>query len=111
METPLSTAPSFTLLKNLVESRTFSDYLIKYAYFVKCCFNQFASISDPEKWTKNVAQRKKKKNTWNVIWNNSWLLICFVNDVTKHVFLNGEGLQTLILGIFTTEMLHKQYKS
>ena len=110
METPLSTAPSFTLLKNLVESRTFSDYLIKYAYFVKCCFNQFASISDPEKWTKNVAQRKKK-NTWNVIWNNSWLLICFVNDVTKHVFLNGEGLQTLILGIFTTEMLHKQCKS
>ena len=54
---------------------------------------------------------EKKKNTWNVIWNNSWLLICFVNDVTKHVFLNGEGLQTLILGIFTTEMLHKQCKS
>ena len=36
--------------------------------------------------------------------------ICF-NDVTKHVFLNGEGLQILILGIFTTQMLHKQYKS
>ena len=36
-----------------------------------------------------------------------------------HVFLNGEGLQTLILeglqtlilGIFTTKMLHKQCKS
>ena len=25
--------------------------------------------------------------------------------------LNGEGLQTLILGIFATKMLHKQYKS
>ena len=25
------------------------DYLIKYAYFVKCYFNRFASISDPEK--------------------------------------------------------------
>ena len=36
--------------------------------------------------------------------------ICF-NDVTKQVFLNGEGLQILILGIFTTQMLHKQYKS
>ena len=32
-------------------------------------------------------------------------------DVTKHVFLNGEGLQTLILGIFSTKMLHKQCKS
>ena len=42
----------------------------------------------------------------NVISNNSWHY--FVNDVTKHVFLNGEGLQTLILGIFTTKMLHKE---
>ena len=25
------------------------DYLIKYAYFVKCYLNRFASISDPEK--------------------------------------------------------------
>ena len=33
---------------------------------------------------------------------------CFVNDATKHVFLNGEGLRTLILGIFTTKMLHKR---
>ena len=29
----------------------------------------------------------------------------------KNVFLNGKGLQTLILGIFTTKMLHKQRKS
>ena len=37
------------------------DYRIKYAYFVKCYLERFASISDPEKWTTNVAQRKKKK--------------------------------------------------
>ena len=36
------------------------DYLIKYAY-----------ISDPEKWTTNVVQRKKKKNTWNVFLKNT----------------------------------------
>ena len=41
-----------------------------------------------------------------MISNNTWH--CFVNDATKHVFLNGEGLQTLILGIFTTKMLHKR---
>ena len=35
------------------------DYLIKYTYFVKCYLKRFASISDPEKWTTNVAQRKK----------------------------------------------------
>ena len=40
----------------------------------------------------------------NVISNNTWHR--FVNDVTKHVFLNWEGLQTLILGIFSTKMLH-----
>ena len=34
---------------------------MKYAYFVKCYLNRFASISDPEKWTTNVAQWKKKK--------------------------------------------------
>ena len=64
METPLSTAPSFALLKNLVESisRTFSDYLIKYAYFVKCCFNQFASISDPKSEQKMKLKKKKKKH-------------------------------------------------
>ena len=32
--------------------------------------------------------------------------ICF-NDVTKHIFLNGEGLQILILGIFTTQNVTK----
>ena len=35
------------------------DYVIKYAYFVKCYLERFASISDPEKWTTNVAQRRK----------------------------------------------------
>ena len=39
----------------------------------------------------------KQGYSWNVISKNTWH--CFVNDVTKHVFLNGEGLQTLILGI------------
>ena len=34
------------------------EYLITYAYFVKCYLQWFASVSDPEKWTKNVAQRK-----------------------------------------------------
>ena len=72
------------------------DYLIRYAYFVKYYLERFTSISDPEKWTTNVVQRK---NRWNVISNNTWH--CFVNDVTKHVFLNGEGLQKLILGIYT----------
>ena len=36
------------------------DHLIKYAYFSKCYLEQFASISAPEKWTTNVAQRKKQ---------------------------------------------------
>ena len=31
---------------------------IKYAYFSKCYLERFASISTPEKWTTNVAQRK-----------------------------------------------------
>ena len=35
------------------------DYLIKYAYFSKCYLERMASISAPEKWTTNVAQRKK----------------------------------------------------
>ena len=35
------------------------DYLIKYAYFSKCYLERFAPISAPEKWTTNVAQRKK----------------------------------------------------
>ena len=35
------------------------DYLIKYTYFVKCYLKRFASISDPEKWTTNVAQWEK----------------------------------------------------
>ena len=56
-------------------------YRIKYAYFVKCYLERFVSISDPEKWTTNVAQRKKK--TWKVVPNNTWH--CFVNDVTKSV--------------------------
>ena len=34
-----------------------------------------------------------EKNAWNVISNNTWHR--FVNDVTKHVFLNGEGSQSL----------------
>ena len=52
--------------------------------------------------------------TWFQI-SHAWYL--FVNDVTKHVFLNGEGLQTLILilililRIFATKMLNKQCKS
>ena len=50
-----------------------------------------------------------EQNTWNVISNNTSHR--FVNYVTKHVFLNGGGLQTLILGIFTTKLLPKQYKS
>ena len=37
------------------------DYLIKQPYFVKCYFNRFVSISDTEKWTTNVAQRKEDK--------------------------------------------------
>ena len=45
------------------------DYLIKYAYFVKCYLNRIASISDPKKWTSNVAQWKKHVNA---ISNNSW---------------------------------------
>ena len=45
------------------------DYLIKYAYFVKCFLNRIASISDPKKWTSNVAQWKKHVNA---ISNNSW---------------------------------------
>ena len=54
----------------------------------------------------NVAQRKKHvKRDFNNTWH------CFVNDVTKHVFLHGEGLQTLILGIFTAKMLPTQCKS
>ena len=48
---------------------------------------------------------KTRKMLFQIRWD-----ICF-NDVTKQVFLNGEGLQILILGIFTTQMLHKQYKS
>ena len=36
-----------------------TKYLIKYAYFSKCYLERFASISAPEKWTTNVAQRKK----------------------------------------------------
>ena len=45
----------YTLLRPLRHESTF----IKYAYFVKCYLEQFASISDPEKWTTNVTQRKK----------------------------------------------------
>ena len=52
--------------------------------------------SDPEKGS----TRRKKKRETNSTWHR------FVSDVTKHVFVNGEGLQTLILGIFTTKMLH-----
>ena len=37
-------------------------YLIKYVYFVKCYFNRFASVSDPEKKATNTAQWKKKKH-------------------------------------------------
>ena len=33
---------------------------------------------------------------------------CFVTDAPKHFFLNGERLQILILGIFTTKMLNKR---
>ena len=81
-------------------------WLPKYTHFVKCYLERFASNSDPEKWTTNVAQRKKHlKRDFNNTWHS------FVNDVTKHVFLNGEGLQTLILGIFTAKMLPKQCKS
>ena len=66
---------------------------------------RFAPISDSERWTTNVAQRKThvkcdfKEHT------------CFVHDVKTYVFLNGEGLQNLILGIFTTKMLPKLCKS
>ena len=37
------------------------DYLIKYACFVKCYLERFASISDPEKRTTNVAQQTNKQ--------------------------------------------------
>ena len=43
-----------------VKSLTPAGHLIKYAYFSKCYLEQFASISAPEKWTTNVAQRKKQ---------------------------------------------------
>ena len=86
--------------------RPLKAWLPKYTHFVKCYLERFASNSDPEKWTTNVAQRKKHlKRDFNNTWH------CFVNDVTKHVFLNAEGLQTLILGIFTAKMLPKQCKS
>ena len=39
------------------------DDLIEDAYFVKCYLERFASFSDPEKWTTNVAQRKQNKQT------------------------------------------------
>ena len=50
-----------------------------------------------------------EKHTWNVISKNT--KHCFVHDVKTYVFLNGEGLQNLILGIFTTKMLPKLCKS
>ena len=84
------------------------DYLIKYACFVKCYLERFASISDPEKRATNVAQQTNKqtnKKTWNLISNKTWHY--FVNKVTKRVFLNGEELQTLILWTIITKRLHK----
>ena len=67
---------------------------------------RFASISDPERWTTNVAQRKthvkcdfKEHKTLIRPWRQNIR------------FLNGEGLQNLILGIFTTKMLPKLCKS
>ena len=52
--------------------------------------------SELQMWL-NEKKPWKQGSSWNVISKNTWH--CFVNDVTKHVFLNGEGLQTLILGI------------
>ena len=43
-------------VRRTIETCSGHDYLIKYAYFVKCYLNRFASINV---LTTNVAQRKK----------------------------------------------------
>ena len=65
----------------------------------------FYISSYTEKWTYMWLNEKTHKMLFQITCD-----ICF-NDVTKQIFLNAEGLQILILGIFTTQMLHKQYKS
>ena len=45
---------SVSLPQSLSNSGHFRhDYLIKYAYLVKCYLERFTSIIDPEKWTTN----------------------------------------------------------
>ena len=80
------------------------DYLIKYAYFSKWYLERFPSIGAPEKWTTNVVQRKKTRETWLKITQDITSSMTSQNTFS----LNGDGLQTLILGIFTTKMLHKR---
>ena len=62
------------------------DHLIKYADFVKCYLERFASISYPE-----------KKKTTNVAKKIHLTLLRHWRHKTR--FPKREGLQTLILGI------------
>ena len=60
-------------------------------------------------WTGELQMWLNEKHTWNVISKDT--KHCFVHDLKTYVFLKGEGLQNLILGIFTTKMLPKLCKS